>query len=231
MQDDKKKMMVLGVLGVVLVGIGAFTMIPQEGPPPPSTASGWKPPVEGTETATSAEEQEPAKNPSVVALLDRRDPFDVPDNMEEKRPEASSQEVPPPPTPRASSRRSRENWRPSGMRNMPDFDFQLPGARNEVEVRPATPPTEAINDATSNPGAVTPPKDPEPTFDYGVNGVILGRRPAAVLTDKQGNQKLVVMGGAIDGDATLVDVRPGAVIVSFRGKRLRVEMKGDKDAN
>ncbi|MGV3618030.1 MAG: type II secretion system protein N [Fimbriimonas sp.] len=229
--------MVLAALGVVILGVGAFQMMPQDAPAPAPKASGWKPPV------AEAPKVEPARNPTVVASLARRDPFDVPDYAKEKTPgEKTIPEVPIKPgvlpaprfdegVPAESKRRPgrRPNRRLSGR--LPESGFTAedyaPLPDTELKVEPVRPPAGDGKPSTPAPEAVKPP---EPTFDYTLNGVIMGRRPAAVLRDKQGNQRLVTAGGMIDGEATLIEVRPGAAIVDVRGKRLRIELKGDTDA-
>ncbi len=223
--DDKKKAMILGALALVMVGVGAFQMMPQDAPP--SEKGAWKPPVEEAATI-QGEKKDPVRNPAVVATLPRRDPFDMPDAAAPvpvaqsrpapaARPVQTSQFRPRPPR--------RMGGRLSGGFSVPDFG-ELPPATVSVEpVQPAT--TVAANAA---PVQAETPKAPEPTFDYDLSGVIVGRKSAVVLRDKNGNQKLVTAGSSIDGDATLVEVRQGAAIVKHRGKTLRIEMKGDKDA-
>ena len=61
-----------------------------------------------------------------------------------------------------------------------------------------------------------------PDFGYGLSGVILGSRPAAVFTDGQGGQRLVPVGGSLDGDTRVMGIEKGAVTVSFRGKTIRI---------
>lgn len=235
MPDEKQKLMVLGVLGVVVLGIGAFQLMPS-GPSTPAgpKPSGWKPPV-----AVEQKGPEPVKNPTVVAMLPRRDPFDVPDEYRAKdqipetvTPAIDSTRTPELPKPVESSERPRRR-RPGSLRGRLPLDpfgedegpEQLPAASNLKVEREKT----NSNAATTVP-PVEPPKPPEPTFDYTLSGVIVGRRSAAVLRDKQGNQRLVTAGGMIDGEATLIEVRPGAAIVDVRGKRMRLEVQGDSNA-
>lgn len=235
MLDDKQKIVILGVLGVLVLGIGAFQLMPQ-GPAVPEgpKKSGWKPPVEREETKLEA-----PKNPTVVASLARRDPFDVPDYAKPKVP--GTNDVAPPvekvEKPSSSFRPDRRGRRsPKGMlgRLRPGsnpFDDEGTSALpdpDELKVEPARPVVDKNSTPTVAP--VEPPKPPEPTFDYTLSGVIVGRRSAAVLRDKQGNQRLVTAGGMIDGEATLIEVRQGSAIVDVRGKRMRIEVKGDTDA-
>ena len=234
MLDDKQKLMVLGALGVVILGIGAFQLMPQ-GPDAPAgpKPSGWKPPA-----AAEAAKPEPPKNPAVVATLPRRDPFDVPDEFRppEQMPDPVAPTIDPlktPELPKPGGNPQRRGTRPrpsylSGRLPATPFGNEEPGelpAPGNLKVEQEKP---NVTQQTVPP--VEPPKPPEPTFEYTLSGVIVGRRSAAVLRDKQGNQRLVTVGGMIDGEATLIEVRPGMAIVDVRGKRMRIEVKGDSNA-
>jgi hypothetical protein len=227
MQDEQKKLMILAALGVVILGVGAFQLMPSDSPKPTGPQpSGWKPPVTSEKTEEKA--AEPAPNPQVVAALPRRDPFDVPDYAMPPVPGTGTPITPAPlPAPRFSGRPPRSSRPPrrmTGRLGMGDFGRDVPSLPEAgFKVEPVRPTVDSNVAVTKT----EPPKPPEPTFDYTLSGVIVGRRPAAVLRDKQGNQRLVAAGGMIDGEATLVEVRPGAVVVDVRGKRLRIELKGD----
>jgi hypothetical protein len=234
MLDDKQKIMVLGALGVAVLGIGAFQLMPS-GPetPPGPKSSGWKPPVTATETAAP----EPPKNPTVVSMLPRRDPFGVPNEFKPRELQADSvaptiDPLKTPELPKPSFDPGRRGRRkPGSMKGrLPINPFadedpgELPDA-GSLKIEKEKP---NLTNPTVPP--VEPPKPPEPTFDYTLSGVIIGRRSAAVLRDTQGNQRLVTTGGMIDGEATLIEVKPGLAIVDVRGKRMRIEVKGDTDA-
>ena len=232
MQDDKKKLTVLATLGVLLLGLGAFTLMPQGSSAPPGPQkSGWKPPEEPKEEAV-----EPPRNPTVVAALPRRDPFEIPGYAREKEPPPQNVAPEPEKANQIPSPNYQGRRRPRGLGGRlnigsigEEFGDPLPPTGNQVE--PARPNVGGPDSGTEPTVAkVETPPPPEPTFDYSLNGVILGRRPAAVLRDKQGNQRLVTVGGMIDGDSTLIEVRQGAAIVDVRGKRRRIELNGDSDA-
>jgi hypothetical protein len=69
------------------------------------------------------------------------------------------------------------------------------------------------------------------TFDYKLEGIIVGPHSAAVFTDAAGNERLVPLGGAIDGDTRLVKVGDGRVTVRFHGKDLRLTPGGNDSEN
>jgi type II secretory pathway component PulC len=80
--------------------------------------------------------------------------------------------------------------------------------------------TVSVSDATAT-------KEPEAPFGYTVGGVVIGARPAAVFRDAAGNQKLVMVGGSLDGDSTVKAVRMDHVVVIHKGKSLRLKVGGD----
>jgi hypothetical protein len=224
-QDDAKKMGVLAVLGLALVGVGAFQLMPQPGEKPAPTKKAWTPPVK----PSTVVEKEPVPNPSVIARLPKRDPFDAPKEAEALDPaneqdqsEGDEAET----SPGSSDRPVRSGSR--RLRPLPGSFKRFNALPDpDLDVEPIRPKDEDIQKIAINEGDKG---TPEPVFDYSLGGVIIGRRNAAVFRDKQGGQRLVTAGSAIDGEATLIDVRPGAVIVDFRGKRLRIEIQGDQDA-
>jgi hypothetical protein len=69
------------------------------------------------------------------------------------------------------------------------------------------------------------------TFAYALEGIILGPHTAAVFVDSAGNERLVPLGGALDGDTRLVKVEGGRVTVRFHGKELRLTPGGNDSGN
>ncbi len=56
-------------------------------------------------------------------------------------------------------------------------------------------------------------------FPYTVSGTVMGERPCVVITENgSGQQKLVPVGGSIDGDSQVVSISKGTVTVRHRGK-------------
>jgi len=62
------------------------------------------------------------------------------------------------------------------------------------------------------------PIRPADELAYSLKGVLLGERPAAVFQDESGNQRLVALGGSIDGDSRVTDISQGKVTVRHKGK-------------
>ena len=69
-----------------------------------------------------------------------------------------------------------------------------------------------------------------PKFGYTLVGVMLGDTPAAVFADAQGNQKLITLGGEIDGDSKLVALHAGKAIVKFQNQTLTLTIGGTASA-
>ena len=59
----------------------------------------------------------------------------------------------------------------------------------------------------------------QPTeFAYTLKGVLVGKKPMAVFEDDNGNQRLVPLGGSLDGDSKVVGIEKGKVRIRHRGK-------------
>lgn len=204
--DDKKKIVIVAVLFVVIAAVGAFQFTSAGTPPPPAEK-----PKQANKKVDSAEaEAEGPKNPLVANLLPPRDPF--------QEPVLASPEEPPPtkvnPLPQPD-RTFRQGPRPSSLGgDLPPFNMDaLPGASKEGGL-----------------GGFKPVQPEEPPFDYGLVGVIVGSRPAAVFRDAQGNQRLITRGGSLDADSSVESISRGEVVVNFRGKKLRLTMGGNPGA-
>jgi hypothetical protein len=68
-------------------------------------------------------------------------------------------------------------------------------------------------------------------FSYGVSGIITGAKPAAVITDANGNQRLIAEGGAIDGDSSIVSISRGKVVVRHKNKNITLTVGGASHEN
>lgn len=68
-------------------------------------------------------------------------------------------------------------------------------------------------------------------FPYTVSGTVVGERPLVVLTDQTGKQKIVAVGGHIDGDSEVVSVSNGKVTVRHRGKTKSMPVGGVDPSN
>jgi hypothetical protein len=242
MTADKKKLLILGILAVVILSVGAFSLSggskpaaapaaphkhhsfsasasPDATPGSPSAtspnglataAAGEKPfgsasssAVPGS-PATAANGSKPAIAPVAEQDFPERDPFDgrkfIPDDKKQT-PAAAPAPVAAPAAKIAS--------RP--IPPMPvGFDKSgLPSADGGKVALPA------LNAAPKN------------DFAYSVVGVITGERPAAVFVDPSGVQRLVNLGGSLDGETKVVAITRGTVTVAIHGKKRTLSVGAD----
>jgi hypothetical protein len=219
MKDDKKKIVVLGVLLAVMLAVGAFTFMGGGSSQPtvaadPAAGSGTGEVVKvnangETATDTSAgavpelKGEELPKNPLYAADLPQRDPFVT--NLAGAG--SRSGFVNPQPVTAPVQRAPRTTSYPSVAPYVPRMTGSLPDA-----------------------GSVTiTSTGPDPSqFGYTVSGVITGGgKPAAVFTDSSGNQRLVPVGGSLDGDSKVVAIDRGNVTIEHRGKKQRLSLGGN----
>ncbi|MFM9874420.1 MAG: hypothetical protein ACKVQS_13270 [Fimbriimonadaceae bacterium] len=211
MNGDKKKMLVLGVLALLLVAVGAFSFLSGGN----SSASAELTTTKADAKTTAVDdtdpnavkgegdlktETDPTKNPDgtpkdgllAMVPLAPRDPFTIPAQLDTR---PKQEPVKPVPVANTQVPTTLGNNRPEGNRPFPPPMGELPGGGIGGGV----------------PMAVVP--------QYTVKGIILGAKPLAVFQDSSGNQKLVSLGGSIDGDTTVVAIEKGKVTVSYKGKR------------
>lgn len=214
MDDKKKKFAIIGLL-VVIVAVGAFQF----------TSGGAEPAKPATKAKVEAKEDASAKSDAAAqyapdsamsaadnalvaaSALPSRDPF----NGTEWTQEALPTPTPTPPTksqPAPSTRPSK-----GAGNSLPPFRME----GNQVLPNPAG------GSVSLEPGK--PLVDPN-AFTYTVSGVIIGRRPAAVFTDANGNQRLVPAGSSIDGDSQLVGIDNGKVVIRHKNKTITLTVGG-----
>ena len=205
--DDKKKLMVLGAMGVVLLGIGAFQFVKSSGSQQPAAAP--TPAVTSTPAGSATntdgnkadDQTPPQQNDLVKGAYAYRDPF---------KPLVDSNPRPPSnPMPTPAPQPGRRN---EGIPNFPGIDKQG-GLPNVV----------ATN---ANNGVTVPVKPPAPEFGYRLAGVIMGRKPAAVFIDAQGAQHLVQLGGSLDGDTRLVDLDRDHAVLRVKDQTKNLTLGG-----
>jgi hypothetical protein len=204
---NKKKLIVIGVLGAVLLAVGVFQFTSSSEPQPSSSP---KPPSAGADAGAPAktadgDNTDPAAvddpiRKLYVQALPTRDPFQrLGAELEgEPLPKGTSTLRPTPP--------AVPPMKLDGV--LPDLNGSLP-----TGLTPGAP--------LRRPGE----------FAYTLSGVILGSRPAAVFTDDSGNQKLVLLGSAVDGDSRLVGLTKGHATISHQGKTLTFSVGGNPNAN
>lgn len=213
--NDKKKLIIVVALAVVVLGIGAFQFSQMSGgeAKPQATAKREvkKDPDATSETTVSDAMRDLIK----VGMGGPRDPF-TPGELEtlpgQTPPPTQKEPTTVPPTRRPGSRIT-----PNGgfEGQVPPWD-PLPGTGTKP------PSTSGTN--------VTPIADPD-AFKFTVTGIITGAKPAAVFTDANGNQRLVALGGSPGEGSQLVGVERGRVTVRHKGKTLTFNVGGTPNAN
>ena len=202
MNREKKQMVVLGVLALMIVCIGGFQMMGGETAPVPTPAP-KKEEKKVDETFTTSVAKSEVANPEQSRPLAKRDPF---------APSAfaiSANEDPNAPAPVKPTAN-----RPGGRRPIPDV---LQGGSKDIEWVPG-----GVNE-----GGVEPFAPDAPKFAYTLIGLVQGKYPAAVFADATGNQKLVEAGDAIDSSTTLIAVYGNKVKVKFHDQTLVLSVGGN----
>ncbi len=219
MKNDKKKTIVFVGLAVVLLAVGAFQFIPKDKPvkatvvdatsgsggtsPDGQQADGKKP-----ELGPDGKKLDPQKEllrAMVSAPLARRDPF----AQETVPPTASTNN---PPTQPQIDQPKVARMGSSGGGSMPKMGGTVP----PYEPLPqgggigANPNEQGLTKAA-------PLRQPG-EFAYKVRGVLNGPKPMAVFEDDSGNQRLVPLGGSVDGDSKVVGIERGKVHIRHKGK-------------
>lgn len=208
MNNDKRKLAILGVLIAAILGIGAwqFTSALRA----PERKQKTVPPT----AAAQKQQQQPQQQP--IAELDRigltrRNPFQ-PSALPDMTPTTPTTSSPPPPP----SNQPRSNGSP---RITPQIDtklppFQLPGD----PIAGAGTPGVSIDPA--------PPLRSEDEFAYSLIGILEGPRPMAVFKDDSGKQHLARVGENISSKSKLVKIQNGKVTVQHNGKTITLTVGG-----
>jgi hypothetical protein len=210
MNREKKQMLVLGLLALMIVSVGAFQFMGGSPPPPPAAAKDEKA-AEEEAKAKAKEAENEIKNPDFATPLARRDPFRLAPFAQKPEDPISKpvdqQKLSP--LPQSVKRSTRDKAMRGGLKfpSMPDWNSPS-ASKGEVGIMPP----------------------PEPKFGYSLIGIIAGANPGAVFTDAAGNQKLVEVGQGIDGDAQLISVSRDKVRVKFHAKTLVLTVGGNPSA-
>ncbi len=249
MPAEKKKLLILGVLALVILCVGAFSLKGgHSAPAPKPAASGGKHRHHGSAdpsaapTATSPAETSLAKPGPSTGPVNEVEAGAKPGNLTSTAPVGTPSSSG---TPSGSVNGSTVASAPVSEQDFPERD-PFDGRKFIPPDPKATPPPAAAPKSTGGapklgkipPLEVTqidktgtlppaggpktalvglneksqPPKEEE--FSYSVSGVITGDRSAAVFVDSKGNQRLISLGGSIDGDATVVGITQSKVTVN-----------------
>lgn len=209
MNPEKKKMIVMGVLVLMIVFIGAFQMMGSS--PEPAPAKTEKKGTEKTETSTDKPEVEKVVNPDQAIPLGKRDPFAPSDFAVVMNTD--------PLLAKLNATKSAPVTRLPGTTDG--------GGEKPIEWTPSKPFTPGGKVG----GGDVPPFEPEaPKFKYSVAGIVNGAVKAAVFRDASGGERLVEVGSAIDGASTLVAINGNTVKIKFYDRTLVLNVGGNPSA-
>lgn len=254
MNGDKKKLIILGVLTAVIIGVGAFQFTASSGPaaPPKEAAKSDEEKSREGEQNTA-----PATGGTKIATASGTSPSGVgapngPASVDGEVGDAVAAQTTEGPVADpvlglyARGLSPRDPFMPVGTAASPAPTEPKPEPKQEPRPTPQRPQTQARPPRELPPFAVSPgplpgvggPVGIQPgaplrqpgEFSYTVSGVIVGAKPAAVFTDDSGRQRLVTAGGAFDGDSRVVSVTADKVVVRHRGKTLTLSVGGTTNA-
>ena len=224
---DKQKMIIVGVLGVLVTGIGAFQFMGGEPPKKPVAKKTSSEPSEkkGLESTEPVDEKKVDLSRLIAGNLPQRDPFrpvDIPAVPDPKPSGQPSEPVKPAPdtakptetAPVEPQTQSRPIRTGGGTIRPPSLGGQAP-----MDPMGGLPPVGAIG---SGPGMKIQPGIPlrqpgEPA--YSVAGVVIGKDKMVVLQDDNGNQRLVKLGDKIDSENRIVGIDKGGKVKVRNGKK------------
>jgi hypothetical protein len=207
--DEKKKLIVIGALTVVMLGIGTMQIVKSTSHPAPApaavatTAAPAADKTEGDSTDKKDDAQAPQANDLVKGSYAAHDPFKPLVDANAPVSTVAQNTAPTKPLPTRVARG--EVFPPFPISK----EGQLPGTVASVQG-----------------GVTTPVKPAAPEFGYQLAGIIMGRKPAAVFVDTQGAQHLVQLGGSLDGDTRLVDLDREHVVLRVKDQTKNLTLGG-----
>ena len=203
-KSDKNKIVMLGAMGVLLLGVGAFQFIGSgaPAPAPKKTEEGA-----AAAAAAAAAPTTPPKSDNVFAEmpLAQRDPF-APQIAPKVDPNAVGQNTPAPPSPR-------------GLNPMDVGAPPMPPMPGGVEGLPQPQPGENTGNGASIASS-------EPSLR--LSGVVIGDRPIALIQTEGGKQRTVKVGDTVSGQKVTSISRRGVVLVG-NGQRTTLSLKGNAE--
>ncbi|MCG9894034.1 MAG: hypothetical protein MH204_00980 [Fimbriimonadaceae bacterium] len=222
-----KQPLILGALVAVLLAVGAFQFMGNGGTPAPVPDAT----AEATPEEPAVDPNAPAEAPAdplreqlmelATAGATPRDPFRPGGELASELSTAGRVAPPQPVVGNAANPPQEE--RPSRVVR------QSPPPSMGGDLSPLVPPGFGPGALPGSPGISVQPSGPSPEeFGYKVRGVIVGTSKMAVLEDSEGNQRLVPVGGSVDGDSTVVGIEGDTVKVRHRGRKQDVKLEKDR---
>jgi hypothetical protein len=203
MNREKKQLVVVGVLVVLVLSVGAFQFTRKDPPPPPSTKTEK---AKAKDKVAEIDEQK-VKYPELMAMQPK-DPFAIASFVAGSNPPEPTPPVQPNPTVGGT---------------------KVPKAAKEFN--PIPPGDITWNPGGVKPtGEIKPEEPPKPVFGYSLVGIVEGSHPMAVFEDGKGNQRLVETGQSVGSSATVLSISRGKVRVKFNEETLVLNVGGNPNA-
>lgn len=208
MNQDKRKIAILGVLTAAILAIGAWqfsSALKQPERKPKSSA-----PAGAAAKMKQTTQQQPIADLDRIGLT-RRNPFQ-PAPLPDMTPTTPTTSHPTPPP--SNQPRSNGSGRIATKIDTKLPPFQLPG---DPITGTGTP------DVSVDPSTVLRSPD---EFAYSLIGIVEGPRPMAVFKDDSGKQHLARVGEKISSKSKLVGIHNGKVTVQHNGKTITLTVGG-----
>lgn len=191
--NDQKKLLVLSVLGILLLGVGAFQMSGGGGSAPAPVAQKAEPSTPEKSAEEQAKDEEanlPGQDGLVVGVLAPRDPF----------------------VPQAGPDAGKSGRTTATPVNQPVAD-PLPTPAPMEAPEPPMPGEVTLTDGGQASGATTvAPSQPLPP-SYMLTGVITGDRNVAVLRSSEGKDRTVVVGDVLATGERVISITATKVVL------------------
>lgn len=194
--NDKKKTVIVAILGVVMLSVGVFQFMS-----PGSTTN------KKTNTAKTDDKKDPNAEAdqntapgkgTIIGELAQRDPFipQIGKDANELPPTPETPNVPVMPGATKGPKTVAKGPQPPVSPLGPGNFEQIPGLGQDPSQLPGN-------------GGANPASGPS----MKLSGVVIGNRPMAVITDGNGKQKLVRIGDEVDG-RKVIAISKGAVVLA-----------------
>lgn len=217
MNKEKQKTMIVLALGVVLLGVGVFQFLPKGSPAVQVNDAAQTYAPDDAVASLTPEEKEAAERDAILATLGGplppRDPFRA------GKPIATPAMNPAPAPASATTQRPTSSPRPSGQRYVGGGSG---GSRRPGPLPGGVPPW---NPGGPNGGANG--VSIRPGSGFAVVGTVTGDRPAAIIRDADGRQRIVPLGGQVDPDTTVVGIDRGQVRVKTTEGERTLNLEGN----
>jgi len=215
--NEKKKLAIIGVLGILLLGVGAFQIIGGGGSAPVLEAKKEKPAAtasSGTEADPGATE-ESNESDLIAGKLPQRDPFLAPGAVQAVSPNGATTGTPAMPTTNQPAMASNQ---PVGYQH--NENPPMPPMPGDIQPMPGV--NGGNTGEFTGPGDSNQPQAPS----LKLTGVVLGDTALAVIQDESGKQRVLRVGDTVSGHR-VISITKNKVVLSGSGERVTLAINSD----